>query len=314
MLGRPVCYQSHIRGGRKTATFFLDEASQQALVLLTCPPTWRDGLASGVAIQERMRKAHPGLVAECLGTDLDGVIGGVPAALMTCLPGSDIEPQWNDLTTAQVKQVGTTVIQAIGTSERLFGNSYTTNADGGCGKHFLDQAPPYANMHTYLDVLMCDAAGYANVGQQRDVVRMAELLRTIKNTGEARRLLDASPRSTFVFDLADRNILVDRGRTSGLVDMDELFTGDRWFEVALAEVYLTLAEFKHRDAYIDRWCRRWGAQPNDRNRMILYRAILGVERQARSGTCSQSGRRRPSLAPEVLEDWVDRAVRMARNA
>jgi hypothetical protein len=301
----PMNYRGQISGGHKTAIFFQGVKSRKRSVLLTCPARWQTQMASGLAIQQRMKILYPMLTADVIGLDLDGRRTGRPTALVTQLPGSDLETRWNDLDQNETLIIAQTMAGVLRSSEGLFFDQHTANANGGCGKHLLNEKPPYESMAHYLEILLQEAIEHAIEGRQPEVVSFAHRLLDSLQHSHIHDLLYQSPRSTFVFDFADRNILVKCGSVCGLVDMDELFTGDPWFEIALSDVYLTLARVRQRQTYIGRWQDTWKAQENDLLRMDLYRAVLGVERQARAGPSQKPGRYRPILPSGMMEMWVN---------
>ena len=120
-----------------------------------------------------------------------------------------------------------------------------------------------------------------------------------------------TPSETFIWDVLERNIMIDDGVLTGFVDQDGLMTGDIIQVPAAASVYLDMKGFSFTQSYVRAWMDRWDANEFQWERFRWYRASFGLFQESRSGQREASGRIKPAVCRKKLASWVDEALRFS---
>jgi hypothetical protein len=82
------------------------------------------------------------------------------------------------------------------------------------------------------------------------------------------------PPAPFLDDTTTKNVIVQRGELSGIVDVDNVCFGDRLYVLALTNMALLSRDYAV--DYIDAWAAAWGLGRSQRRLVDLYTAMHGV--------------------------------------
>lgn len=77
------------------------------------------------------------------------------------------------------------------------------------------------------------------------------------------------PPKAFLGDASERNVIVDHGKISGIIDVDEMFFGDPLFVVGLT--YVALETEGHDTLYPDAWVKLLELDSKAQDRLSFYR-------------------------------------------
>lgn len=102
--------------------------------------------------------------------------------------------------------------------------------------------------------------------------------------------LSLAPINAFVWDAAERNVMIQNGQFCGLVDQDELCMGDKWMAPGLALATLSILEVPWAHKYAMRWVANWHGGTDEISRMILYAILFTFSAAAKTGRILPDGR------------------------
>ena len=254
---------------------------------------------SGIAIRQHMAKAG------CLFPSHLGFEEHAFPFLVNieeCLPGRDLEYCLDQLDEVHAIKIAQAVADTVQTSTLLFQNDATC-----VGHHLLGQSPTTPDMKTFfLDGL--------SMAEQRLLAKNeSTLLPSLRHLfSQAPKHIDFdTPSETFIWDVLERNIMIDDGVLTGFVDQDGLMTGDIIQVPAAASVYLDMKGFSFTQSYVRAWMDRWDANEFQWERFRWYRASFGLFQESRSGQREASGRIKPAVCRKKLASWVDEALRFS---
>ncbi len=211
------------------------------VVVRMARPEAGDILAGGVYWHERLRAAGVPLPA-LLRADLDPP-GGYPMMLLERLPGRDLDAAYDAMTSGQRQALA----EEIAAIQRRVAATLPPARGFGFARSYDDPAL----RDSWLDVVLADlersqsrivSAGIADTDHVDRVRARVDAI--------APYLLAVAPRA-FLDDTTTKNVLVDGGTLSGIVDTDYVCFGDPLFTLALTRMAL-LARGRSTD-YTNHW-------------------------------------------------------------
>jgi hypothetical protein len=215
------------------------------------------------------------------------------------LPGRDLEHCLDQVDEERAIKIAQTVANTVQTSASLF-----QPKDARIGHHLLGQSPSTKDMKTFfLDGLSMAAQGLL---AKNDTALLPGLRQLFLRAPE--RIDFDAPSQTFIWDVLERNIMIDEGELTGFVDQDGLLTGDIIQVPAWASVYLDMKGFSFTQQYVRAWMDRWSASETQWERFRWYRASYGLFQEARSGQREASGRIKQGVCRKQLASWMDEAL------
>ena len=249
---------------------------------------------SGIAIRQRMAEAG------CLFPHHLGFEENSFPFLVTvegCLPGQDLEHCLDQLDESRAIKIAKTIADTVQVSASIF------QPDDRIGYHLLGQSPTSKDMRTFfLDGLLMAEQSLLS---KNDTTFLSGLRQLFSHASE----IDFdTPSKTFIWDVLDRNLMIDDGKLTGFVDQDGLLTGDIIQVPAWANVYLDMLGFAFTQQYVRAWMDRWGASEAQWKRFRLYRASYGLFQEAKSGQREASGRIKQKVCRNKLASWLDEAL------
>lgn len=200
-------------------------------------------------------------VPEILHYDLEGEF---PFVLIERFPGTDLGNVYSELTAVQKRSIVREIVsiqERVSSLPEASGFGYAHSYDDGRLKLHPDWADVIlASLdrarNWILDVGVCDPGHVDRV--LRCVRRHNAFLKKVQ------------PRA-FLDDTTTKNVIVNNGELSGIVDVDAICFGDRLNTVALTNMALLAG--KEKTDYIDFWCERLGLDENDHTLLSLYTAV-----------------------------------------
>jgi aminoglycoside phosphotransferase (APT) family kinase protein len=138
---------------------------------------------------------------------------------------------------------------------------------GGFGFSPIGVAAPHA---TWIDAVRADRRAALDGGGEF----AAEVRRALESAAAE---LERIPPTCFLDDLTIKNVIVDRGELTGVVDFDVVCFGDPVYWLALTQVAVIADVGRPGRFYVEELLRRFGADPSDLQRLRLYSALHGLE-------------------------------------
>jgi aminoglycoside phosphotransferase (APT) family kinase protein len=230
-----------------------------------------------------------------LYADVGGTATGFPALVLERLPGTDLGAVYPSLTGTEKAALAEQII-AI---QRLAGS--------------LPRASGYGHAYSYQDAALqpsWKAVLDRSLERIRGRLRKAGIIDAAivervqaRVDGETAYLAGVQP-VCFLDDTTTKNVIVDGGRLSGIVDVDCLCFGDPLLTPALTRTALLSAG---RDGdYVDFWTEALGISTEERRMLHVYCALFCVE------FLSEIGQTFNTAAPAPVD--VERAARLTRMA
>lgn len=108
----------------------------------------------------------------------------------------------------------------------------------------------------------------------------------------------------FMYDIADRNVMVENGALAGIIDQDCVFFGDRLLAPALAWAALQATESTSNSAFVERWKMLEMDVPNSAARWQSVSLFCAGWIASQTGSVAQNGEAcawEPELAVRLLE-------------
>jgi Ser/Thr protein kinase RdoA (MazF antagonist) len=201
-----------------------------------------------------------------LAHDATGEVAGFPMMLMERLSGTDLGDVYSELTLAEKRRLAEEIahIQAqVGT------------LPPGPGYGYARSYHDWSLHGTWRNLLT------ATLNRCRDRISDAAVV-SIEVVDRVERVLPAFSRYfdnvapvAFLDDTTTKNVIVDRGRLSGIVDVDVVCFGDSLLPIGLTRMALLSQQYD--TEYIDAWLAARSATSEQRAIVTLYTAIFCVE-------------------------------------
>jgi aminoglycoside phosphotransferase (APT) family kinase protein len=227
-----------------------------------------------------------------------GEHAGAPYLILERLPGSDLGAVHAGLSPEQKRGIAGRVAEiqrAVATLPEGRGFGYVLHPDGPF---------PHASWQGVLRASLqrgrrrIQRAGVFDPGLASQVERALER--------RAGSLAGVRPRA-FLDDTTTKNVIVDAGRLSGIVDVDCVCYGDPLLPVALTRT--ALLDQGESTEYVDFWCEALGAGAEERAALALYTAAFCIDFM---GEVGQRFNRAEAIAADAPR--AERLVAMLRSS
>ncbi len=236
-----------------------------AVVVRLGMPDDAEALAQGSALIERLA---------ALGVPLPrlhatGSSGGFPYQLMERLPGTDLRYVIETLDDGQMAAIAGHVARAQQATARLGpGTRY--------GYAAVSAEAPYATWFGVLEAHLDRSRQRMSKAGLFDLVVLGPVAGQL---AAARPVLEQQPAAPFLHDTTTKNVLIEAGRFTGIVDVDDLCWGDpRW---APALTLAVLKGYGGPQSYVGHWMTAAGHAADDTFR--LYVALFLLDLMAEHG-------------------------------
>lgn len=215
-------------------------------------------------------------VPQVLAVDMSQSVMARDVLVMNRIPGRDLGGEIADMTPGQLSEVARFVVDC---QRRVA----TLPVVGRCG--FVPIGVP--GTRSWDDVVQ-RPNGYRFADPPP--ADTADLLAKLRTTlVRLRPQLAAIPPVCFLDDLTTKNVLVEDGRVTGIVDFDVICQGDARFHLGLTAAAVTVLAAPHGPHYLEELNRYADVDDDDRAYVDLYSAaflinFLGAESPDRPGT------------------------------
>jgi len=204
-------------------------------------------------------------LAKFIKSDLEGEHSQFPALLMMRLPGDDLCNIYLNLTDSDKKNLSKEIVKI---------QAATNVLPDGVGYGMANSYEQMLEDKSWYDYLMNRLRWFINIIKQSknfDVNDFGKVISIAKDMEEALRAIRARP---FLWDASERNVLVYKGRISGIVDVDDICFGDPLFVLALT--YVALENEGHDILYADYWAEALQLDEKAQLRLEFYRLFYSV--------------------------------------
>ncbi len=224
----------------------------------------KDKFISAIYWQEKLLPLGIPL-AKFIKTDLECQYSQFPSLLMLRLPGNDLCNVYSQLTALNKRHLANEMvkIQAM-TSSLPDGSSYgITDSYERVTEHISWHNFLAHRLHLFDEIIRKNGM-FNNL----EMGKVFSILKDLENEFSSVR---ASP---FLWDASERNVIVDNGEISGIVDVDEICFGDPLFVLGLT--YSALENEGHDTLYCDYWSEALCMDNKARIRLAFYRLFYVI--------------------------------------
>ena len=204
-------------------------------------------------------------LAPFIKTDLDAVYSPFPSLLMKQMPGDDLCNVYPQLTEQDKQNLAKEIIAIQSCTQAL-----PDGPDYGMMTRY-EQTPVYS---TWYDFLISSLYSFVDTVKQNHWFDDINVDAILTLAYDFKSDLVTIPPRPFLWDVSDRNVLVDQGRVSGIIDIDDICFGDYLCVIALTAVALKLEGYDCH--YADYWADNLQLNDAEQRRLIFYRLYYCV--------------------------------------
>lgn len=198
-------------------------------------------------------------LAEFIKVDLDGQYSPYPALLMKRIPGDDLINVYSRLNRVDKKNLA---------DEMASIQTLCTTLPDGPGYGILDSYHDEKTEKSWYEFLKNRLELYKEHIIKNAVFDPDMVTQVVKIANEMKNNLNSIPPRPFLWDASERNVLVYKGKISGIVDVDEICFGDPLFVIALTSTCLELEGFD--TVYTDYWAAALSLDNMAQSRLNFY--------------------------------------------
>lgn len=204
-------------------------------------------------------------VAEFITSDLDGMYSQFPALLMKRLPGDDLINVYPKLSDSDKRNLANEMVGIQALCDNLpDGSGY-----GICDSY--DVVPAEKTWHEFLSKRLemyrehIIANGVFNPDLATQAIQVAK---------EMEASFESVRPRPFLWDASERNVLIQNGKITGIVDIDEICFGDPLFVIALTSTCLELENCDTK--YTDYWAAALHLDTPAQARLDFYKLFYAI--------------------------------------
>lgn len=240
MIGEQVLACTRMKTGDQNFVFAVSTSDAEYILRMT-DFNYKYKFEAALAWQKLLLPVGVPL-AKFIKTDLDAKFSLFPSLLMLRLPGDDLINVYHTLTDNEKRNLAIEMINVQALCKGL---------PNAAGFGILDNYDDPKKFNTWYDFLLdrldfckeqISTTGIFDIQFALQVIKIAEALKDNFST---------VPPQPFLWDASERNVLVENGKITGIVDVDELCFGDPLLVIALTSTCLELDDFDTK--YTDYW-------------------------------------------------------------
>ncbi len=204
-------------------------------------------------------------LAEFIQTDLEGKYSKFPALLMKRLPGNDLINVYGGLKDSEKRSLAEEIVKI---------QAMATYLPEGASYGITDSYEHPTGFNTWFEFLMQRLHFYEAQVAANHVFEPAKVSKVISIANKMKDELKSIRATPFLWDASERNVMVQHGKITGIVDVDELCFGDPLFVIALTSAALELEG--HDTIYTDHWATFMDLDQKAKQRLAFYRLFYAV--------------------------------------
>lgn len=213
--------------------------------------------------------------------------------LMEFIEGEDLEVCWRTLESRQALDLSLRAAQVVDSSCECFDQSNTA----GFGLARMGQDGPHDSWTAWCKAWL---SWVSRMGVENGLIETFQIHEVEQLFSRAWHLFDQAKRDVFIWDVAERNVMVKDGKWVGLVDQDVLMSGDKMVVPALARIALEFCACPWAGAYEASWLNALGASEDDHKRQSMYRVLYAMQFTAKGNRLMPDGRVTPIASKSLL--------------
>lgn len=224
----------------------------------------KNNFISGMYWQEKLIPLGVPL-AQFIQSDLQGNYSPFPSLLMMRLPGTDLCNIYASLTDSDKKNLAREMVNIQSLTNHLpDGPGYGITAS-------YEQIPKDQSWYDFLMnrlLLFKDIIEKNAIYDEHYVNKVIAIAQSMENEFRSIR-----PRP-FLWDASERNVIIDKGKITGIVDVDDICFGDPLLVIALTAV--ALEHDGYDTAYTDYWAQALQLDLAEQRRLEFYKLFYVI--------------------------------------
>ncbi len=261
VMGEHVEYIERFTTGLAHYVYDARLSDQRCFVVRLTPPAQAGEFAGALYWYERLKPLGIPL-PELLYEDVGGTQHGVPVMIMERLSGTDLGHVYSSLSDGQKRRLSAWVIDL---------QRRTAKLPQGPGFGYALSYDDPALLPTWGDVLLGSLERSRSRIESVGVVDVEVVERVATRLDQFDAYLSRIEPIPFLHDTTTKNVIIDAGEPTGIVDVDSICFGDPLFTPALTR--MALLAHGHDTAYVNHWERHLSLTPDQRRASLLYTAI-----------------------------------------
>ncbi len=238
---------------------------------------------------------HPRLVElgvplpELIYAELDESVHGFPVLIMERLPGVDLGDCYPQLSDSEKRRIA---LQVVDLQRRA------ASLPMGPGFGYARRHDDPALKSTWIEVLEAGLERSRRWIRSAGVTNEEPVDRVARAATPFRDYFARVQPTCFLHDTTTKNVIIDNGQLSGIVDVDSVCFGDPLWVLSLTT--MAMLSRGHDGVYIDAWCEALDLTSDERSVLALYTAMHCV---AFLGEIGQRFNREtaPAIDPRYME-------------
>lgn len=263
-IGEPIVSISRFTTGKAHYVYDVKTTKDELVIRLT-KPEQKSSFESAIYWYERLKPIGVPLPT-IRSYDIEGKKYGFPLIIMDRLPGKDLLHAYKVMNQQQKEHLAKEIVkiqEIVGSLDLGPGFGYATS---------YEDPKLYKSWQGVLDLYMDRITGRnAKTGiiDKRYIQRLAELY---KSVDEYIQKVKPIP---FLDDTTTKNVIINNGKLSGIVDVDNVCFGDSLLTLALTQMALT--ELGSDTYYTDYWAELLDLTKDQKKALAIYTGMFALE-------------------------------------
>lgn len=204
-------------------------------------------------------------LAKFIQTDMDGKFSPFPSLLMRRFLGNDLINVYSDLSTADKENLAKEIIDIQAKATKLpVGQSYG----------IIDRYENNTGFKSWYEFLVQRLELFRGLIQNNGVFDPNDVDVALSIVAGMKQDLCSIAATPFLWDASERNVIVNHGKISGIVDVDEICFGDPLFVIGLTAVALENEGYD--TEYTDFWAQNMHLDSLALRRLNFYKLFYTI--------------------------------------
>src|SRR3990167_351737 len=257
MTGENILYAQRMATGDQHFVYAVKTEKSEYVIRMT-DTSQKDKFISAIYWQEKLLPLGIPL-AKFIKTDLECKFSQFPSLLMLRLPGDDLCNLYSRLTDFNKRHLANEMVKI---------QAMTGQLPDGPSYGIVDSYERITEHTSWYDFLVHRLHLFDEIIRKNGVfndIEMEKVFSIAKKLEDKFRLIHARP---FLWDASERNVIVNNGKISGIVDVDEICFGDSLFVLGLT--YSALENEGFDTLYCDYWSEALRMDNKAQIRLAFY--------------------------------------------
>jgi aminoglycoside phosphotransferase (APT) family kinase protein len=263
MIGEKALSSERLTTGDQYFVFAVKTTNAEYVIRMT-DEKQKDKFCSAIYWQEKLLLLGIPL-ARFIQADLDIKYSPFPALLMNRLPGDDLCNVYSSLTKTDKKNLANEMVRIQAAMNAL---------PDGKGYGIAESYETIPQDKTWFDFILNRLNLFRDIIKEAAIFDIKNVEYVITLTKKLQNEFDKISPRPFLWDASERNVIVYKGRISGIVDVDDMCFGDPLFVIGLTSTALESEGYD--TLYSDYWAEALLLNKASQLRLAFYRLFFTI--------------------------------------